>query len=117
MLAKKYSIKTEIATGPEVTVNVKVKLALEERSKLGDLVRKGMATEREIEDALRSGFSKEIENEIIAATEFMKSIGCDAFGFEDDMYRRCFHNYSAYESKDTVLSDLKLKCNIKIAIE
>lgn len=117
MLAKKYSIETSLDGAPHATVKVKTKLALEERSKLGELVREGKVTEREIETALRSGFEEKIKSEIFAAVEFMRNGGNDAFGFEDDIYRKHYRDYAAYEQKENILSDIKVDFEVKIAIE
>ena len=117
MLAKKYSLETSFDGAPHATIKVKTKLALEERSKLGEVVREGKVTEREIEEALKNGFEEKIKSEISAAVEFMRSGGADAFGFEDDLYRKHYREYAAYDKKEAVLGDITVDCDVSIAIE
>ena len=117
MLTKKYSVETSLYGAPHATIKIKAKLALEERSKLGEVVREGKVTEREVEEALKNGFEEKIKSEISTAVEFMRSGGADTFGFEDDLYRKHYREYAAYDKKAAVLDDITVDCEVSIAIE
>lgn len=117
LLDKKYALKTEIKGSPKATMDVKVKLALEERSRLGELIRKNATTEKEIDERLREEVERKITGEILAAVEYTRSIGCDAFGFEDDAYRTAYRDYASHENAERIFQEIQPRVRVKITVE